>query len=141
MQRRVRVMLCCRAICDFLTFLTAVGRALAMHSRPLVYGGGQQGLMGIVSNAALESGGNVTGVIPLAMILAGGEQDKTDGQALNPISKDAGRGEVCPFHIASAMAHALTTSLLDEDCKIVPGNCSETASSSAAHTDYCRFDA
>ncbi|KAF5386826.1 hypothetical protein D9615_001624 [Tricholomella constricta] len=55
----------------------SVGRALAAQNRPLVYGGGQQGLMGIVSNAVLQNGGEVTGVIPFAMHAAGGEQDKT----------------------------------------------------------------
>lgn len=33
--------------------------------------------MGIVSGAALEKGGKVTGVVPYPMLVAGGEQDKT----------------------------------------------------------------
>ncbi|GLB35072.1 putative possible lysine decarboxylase [Lyophyllum shimeji] len=56
----------------------SVGRALAAQNRPLVYGGGPQGLMGIVSNAVLQGGGTVTGVIPYAMQAAGGERPKTD---------------------------------------------------------------
>jgi len=61
----------------------SVGRALAAQSRPLVYGGGSQGLMGVVSNAVLQGGGDVTGVMPFAMQVAGGERDKTsDAQTM-----------------------------------------------------------
>jgi predicted Rossmann-fold nucleotide-binding protein len=56
---------------------TAVGRALAAAQRPLVYGGGSKGLMGHVSAAVLDGGGSVTGVVPSAMLRAGGEGDKT----------------------------------------------------------------
>jgi len=56
--------------------LTAVGRALAAANRPLVYGGGSKGIMGVVSGAVLEGGGKVTGVIPHAMVAAGGEDEK-----------------------------------------------------------------
>lgn len=41
-----------------------LGTALAHHDLRLVYGGGQVGLMGTVSDAALDAGGSVTGVIP-----------------------------------------------------------------------------
>ena len=40
------------------------GRAVAGRGMRLVYGGGSVGLMGHVANAALEAGGQVTGVIP-----------------------------------------------------------------------------
>ena len=40
--------------------------------------------MGIVSGAALEHGGHVTGVVPFAMIAAGGEGDKADGTPETP---------------------------------------------------------
>ncbi|MPS25310.1 TIGR00730 family Rossman fold protein [Pigmentiphaga sp.] len=40
------------------------GRAVARRGMRLVYGGGSVGLMGHVANAALETGGQVTGVIP-----------------------------------------------------------------------------
>ena len=33
--------------------------------------------MGVVSGAALQAGGNVTGVMPFAMIIAGGESQKS----------------------------------------------------------------
>ncbi len=46
----------------------------------LVYGGARKGLMGVVSGAALEAGGEVTGVIPYAMVVSGGEKEQTQGQ-------------------------------------------------------------
>jgi len=57
----------------------SLGKTLASSSRPLVYGGGSKGIMGIISGAVLEGGGEVTGVVPWAMIKAGGEGDKGVG--------------------------------------------------------------
>lgn len=51
--------------------------ALAKAQRPLVYGGGAKGIMGIVSKSCLDAGGQVTGVMPYAMVMAGGEKEKT----------------------------------------------------------------
>lgn len=45
-----------------------VGQWIARHGGQLVYGGGGNGLMGIVANAALEAGGRVVGVIPQSMV-------------------------------------------------------------------------
>jgi len=42
----------------------AVGQALAKAGLTLVYGGGRVGLMGVLADACLEAGGEVTGVIP-----------------------------------------------------------------------------
>jgi predicted Rossmann-fold nucleotide-binding protein len=56
----------------------AVGIALADADRRLVYGGGSKGIMGIVSGAVLEHGGQVTGIIPYAIIAAGGEGNKNE---------------------------------------------------------------
>ena len=42
----------------------ALGRMLADQGITLVYGGGGVGLMGLVANAALDSGGKVVGIIP-----------------------------------------------------------------------------
>jgi uncharacterized protein (TIGR00730 family) len=42
----------------------AVGRLIAARGLGLVYGGGSVGLMGVVADAALASGGEVIGVIP-----------------------------------------------------------------------------
>ena len=41
-----------------------LGRLLADQGIRLVFGGGSVGLMGVVADAVLESGGHVTGVIP-----------------------------------------------------------------------------
>ncbi|KEQ54526.1 TIGR00730 family Rossman fold protein [Sphingobium chlorophenolicum] len=45
-----------------------VGRVLAQRGIGVVYGGGRLGLMGAVADAALEAGGEVTGVIPEALV-------------------------------------------------------------------------
>lgn len=44
-----------------------LGRGLARRAIRLVYGGGSVGLMGVVADAVLEAGGEVTGVIPQAL--------------------------------------------------------------------------
>lgn len=41
-----------------------LGRSMAQRNITLVYGGGSVGLMGIIADAVLESGGEVIGVIP-----------------------------------------------------------------------------
>lgn len=46
---------------------TALGRELVARGWGLVYGGGSVGLMGVVADAVLESGGEVVGVIPEAL--------------------------------------------------------------------------
>ena len=43
---------------------SALGDRIAKEGLRLVYGGGNVGLMGIVADAVLEAGGEVTGVIP-----------------------------------------------------------------------------
>ncbi|MBC7170947.1 MAG: TIGR00730 family Rossman fold protein, partial [Polyangiaceae bacterium] len=45
-----------------------VGELLATRGIEVVYGGGNCGLMGIVADAALSSGGRVTGVIPTRLV-------------------------------------------------------------------------
>jgi uncharacterized protein (TIGR00730 family) len=45
-----------------------VGRWIGQHGGQLVYGGGRNGLMGIVANATLTAGGRVVGVIPRALV-------------------------------------------------------------------------
>lgn len=42
----------------------AMGRTLAERGVRLVYGGGQVGLMGLLADACLDAGGQVTGIIP-----------------------------------------------------------------------------
>jgi uncharacterized protein (TIGR00730 family) len=49
---------------------TELGRALAHRGIELVYGGGHVGLMGVIADAALEAGGQVTGVITESLMYA-----------------------------------------------------------------------
>lgn len=46
----------------------ATGETLARRGIRLVYGGGRQGLMGAVADAALAAGGEVVGVIPRGLV-------------------------------------------------------------------------
>lgn len=46
----------------------ALGHEMAQQKLALVYGGGHVGLMGIIADAVLEAGGEVTGVIPKALM-------------------------------------------------------------------------
>ena len=46
----------------------AVGRWIGVHGGQLVYGGGNNGLMGMVAAATLQAGGRVVGVIPKALV-------------------------------------------------------------------------
>lgn len=78
---------------------TAVAHALVEANRPLVYGGGNSGIMGVVSGAVANSeGGKVTGVIPYAILAAGGEKDKGNGQlkfnAIAELLDEKQRGQV-----------------------------------------------
>ena len=45
-----------------------VGAWIGAHGGQLVYGGGRNGLMGIVADATLRAGGRVIGVIPKALV-------------------------------------------------------------------------
>ncbi|MFO0929845.1 MAG: TIGR00730 family Rossman fold protein [Gemmataceae bacterium] len=46
----------------------ALGRALSERGLTLVYGAGDIGLMGLLADAVLETGGRVIGVIPRALV-------------------------------------------------------------------------
>lgn len=52
----------------FMEAATILGHAIADAGYRLVYGGSSQGLMGMLANAAMASGGLVTGIIPRALI-------------------------------------------------------------------------
>ena len=45
-----------------------VGSLLAAHNIRLIFGGGSVGLMGIVADAVLKGGGQVTGIIPQQLV-------------------------------------------------------------------------
>jgi len=62
----------------------SLGKALAVAKRPLVYGGGSKGIMGTVSRAALNAGGEVVGVVPYAIFAAGGEGERSSRDGANP---------------------------------------------------------
>ena len=46
----------------------AVGRWIGERGGQLVYGGGNNGLMGVMADAALAAGGRVVGIIPRALV-------------------------------------------------------------------------
>ena len=49
---------------EFVKQAITLGHLLASKKIPLIYGGGNKGIMGAVSNAVLEKGGKVIGIIP-----------------------------------------------------------------------------
>lgn len=53
---------------EFAAVAQQVGRWIGEHNGQLVYGGGRNGLMGIVADATLAAGGLVIGVIPKALV-------------------------------------------------------------------------
>ncbi|KAF9519892.1 hypothetical protein BS47DRAFT_1336615 [Hydnum rufescens UP504] len=53
----------------------ALGRAFALQGRTLIYGGGDNGLMGAVSSECLEAGSRTIGIVPHAIAQGGGEGD------------------------------------------------------------------
>ncbi len=53
---------------DYAAVAAQVGHWIGEHGGQLVYGGGKRGLMGIVADAALQSGAHVVGVIPKALV-------------------------------------------------------------------------
>jgi uncharacterized protein (TIGR00730 family) len=52
----------------YLATARALGEAMARSGIDLIYGGASVGLMGAVADAALASGGHVTGVMPQALV-------------------------------------------------------------------------
>jgi uncharacterized protein (TIGR00730 family) len=53
---------------EFATAAAAVGRWIGEHGGQLVYGGGNNGLMGVMADAALAAGGWVVGIIPNTLV-------------------------------------------------------------------------
>ncbi len=52
----------------FAAMADEVGRWIGEHNGQLVYGGGNNGLMGVMAAATLQAGGRVVGVIPHALV-------------------------------------------------------------------------
>lgn len=53
---------------EFASLARQVGNWIGLHGGQLVYGGGRNGLMGLLADATLEAGGRVIGVIPQALV-------------------------------------------------------------------------
>jgi uncharacterized protein (TIGR00730 family) len=53
---------------EFADAAQAVGRWIGEQGGQLVYGGGNNGLMGLMASATLDAGGRVVGVIPHALV-------------------------------------------------------------------------
>jgi uncharacterized protein (TIGR00730 family) len=53
---------------EFAALAREVGSWIGQHGGQLVYGGGHNGLMGIMADAALAAGARVVGVIPKALV-------------------------------------------------------------------------
>ena len=53
---------------EFAAIAALVGTWIGTHGGQLVYGGGRNGLMGILADAALAAGARVVGVIPKALV-------------------------------------------------------------------------
>lgn len=53
---------------QFAAVAAEVGRWIGQHGGQLVYGGGRNGLMGIVADSTRAAGGRVVGVIPKALV-------------------------------------------------------------------------
>jgi len=56
------------ATAGFAHAAAAVGRWIGERGGQLVYGGGNNGLMGVMADAALDAGGRVVGIIPRALV-------------------------------------------------------------------------
>jgi uncharacterized protein (TIGR00730 family) len=53
---------------EFAVAASAVGQWIGQHGGQLVYGGGNNGLMGVMADATLAAGGRVVGIIPRALV-------------------------------------------------------------------------
>jgi uncharacterized protein (TIGR00730 family) len=60
-----------------------VGRWIGTHGGQLVYGGGKNGLMGLVAQATAQAGGRVVGIIPQALQTV--ENTRTDCDELHVV--------------------------------------------------------
>lgn len=67
--------------------------------RPLVYGGGSQGIMGVVSGTVLADGGAVTGIVPYAIKISGGEGES------NFVEDPRGVGQVSFLYVPSSLCN------------------------------------
>ncbi|CAK5279427.1 unnamed protein product [Mycena citricolor] len=93
----------------------SLGRAIAESGRALVYGGGSKGIMGIVSGAVLDRGGKVTGIVPYAMVHAGGEQEKVGSDERKTVALvETGRENI--EHIVVGSMHERKVEMAKKSC-------------------------
>ncbi len=82
---------------------SATGRLLGEHGIGVVYGGGSAGLMGALAEAALDAGGDVTGILPAGLF--------PDGVTASPLrAHHPGTfrlEEAADMHARKARFHAL----------------------------------
>lgn len=90
---------------EYMAAAASVGHAIARHNYRLVYGGGSRGCMSGVSQAVLEAGGHVLGVIPQVMAatvpaghpgqnLAAPKVVSKEGVGPTVLNPDAGTGHI-----------------------------------------------
>ena len=69
---------------EYIDAAAELGRTLAAESIEIVYGAGKVGLMGALADAALDTGGKVTGVIPQFMVDNGWCREKLTNLIVTP---------------------------------------------------------
>jgi predicted Rossmann-fold nucleotide-binding protein len=93
-----------------LLHLTALGTAIAKADRSLVYGGGTQGIMGLVASSVLKGGSSVTGIVPFAISIAGGEGTTSAPGVEGELQESSARvetvGAIMPFFRPNAHCYA-----------------------------------
>lgn len=69
---------------EYIDAAAELGRTLAAEGIEIVYGAGKVGLMGALADAALDTGGKVTGVIPQFMVDNGWCREKLTNLIVTP---------------------------------------------------------
>jgi uncharacterized protein (TIGR00730 family) len=80
----------------------ATGHWIGQHGGQLVYGGGNNGLMGMVADATLAAGGRVVGIIPKALVEK--EWAKTDCTELHVVENMHERKRMMAEHADAFVA-------------------------------------
>lgn len=87
---------------SFARLATEVGYWIGTHGGQLVYGGGNNGLMGVLADAALSAGARVVGVIPRALVER--EWAKTDCTELHVVDNMHQRKSLMAQHADAFLA-------------------------------------
>ncbi|KAK0547413.1 CCR4-NOT regulatory complex component [Tilletia horrida] len=95
----------------YLQVAAQIGHSIANKGWRLVYGGGQRGCMGQVSNAALQSNGHVLGVMPKVML---GAARGHAGDATANTGSTEGTGEVTLHADSDQQSHRLQLEMVDD---------------------------